>query len=188
MPTCHKCKTTFRNRIRINGELKNVSKRKFCLDCSPYKAHNTRDLTKDIGESRFGESRYCPRCKETKNASEFYRRRNGTGLSSYCIKCSNKESGDRLRRIKQFSIEYLGGKCAICGYDICHAALHFHHIDPSQKNFAISTHRCFKFESLKAELDKCILVCANCHYEIESGIIATPTNISRHPHPDSNGD
>lgn len=62
-------------------------------------------------------------------------------------------------------IKYKGGKCQICGYDKCFAALEFHHLDPKEKDFTISG-KSWAFEKLKKEVDKCILVCSNCHKEI----------------------
>jgi len=62
-------------------------------------------------------------------------------------------------------VKYKGGKCEICGYDKCIQALEFHHLDPLQKDFTISSNS-FSFEKMKKEADKCILVCSNCHKEI----------------------
>ncbi len=69
------------------------------------------------------------------------------------------------RRTKIKLIEHRGGKCSKCGYDKCIDALDFHHLDPKIKEFQLggSTK---SFEKLKAESDKCILVCSNCHREI----------------------
>ncbi len=70
---------------------------------------------------------------------------------------------------KRKLVEYKGGKCIKCGYDKCIAALVFHHRDPSKKDFQISG-RTMAFEKMKKEADKCDLVCANCHAEIENFI------------------
>lgn len=63
---------------------------------------------------------------------------------------------------KNKAIEYKGGKCQICNYSKGIAALEFHHSDPKEKDFAInkalSNH--WKWDKIKKELDKCILVCA----------------------------
>lgn len=66
---------------------------------------------------------------------------------------------------KKLLIEYKGGKCEKCGYDKCIEALEFHHLDPKQKDFNVSSHS-FSFDRMKKEADKCILVCSNCHREI----------------------
>lgn len=70
------------------------------------------------------------------------------------------------KRMKEKSVEYKGGSCQMCGYDKCIGALEFHHIDPTQKDFGISSYIYLSWDKIKIELDKCILVCANCHREI----------------------
>ena len=61
-------------------------------------------------------------------------------------------------------VEYKGGSCIKCGYNKCIGALEFHHMDPSNKDFTLSHIKSGKFDDrVKNELDKCILVCANCH-------------------------
>lgn len=59
------------------------------------------------------------------------------------------------------------GKCCICGYSKCKKALHFHHQNPKTKSFGIGQYKkANSIEELKSELEKCILVCANCHTEL----------------------
>jgi hypothetical protein len=74
-----------------------------------------------------------------------------------------------MQTTKLQAIKYMGGKCIICGYSRCLRALHFHHIDPQDKEFDISTKT--NWFKIKEELEKCILVCANCHMEIHDGLI-----------------
>ena len=81
-----------------------------------------------------------------------------------------RDTSSYRREVKRKLIEYKGGKCQICGYNRCQEALEFHHLDPSQKDFTISGGT-KSFESLKPEVDKCILVCANFHREIHAGLI-----------------
>lgn len=69
---------------------------------------------------------------------------------------------------KKKCIEYKGGKCSMCGYDKHIAALHFHHVDPYGKDFEISKANYKNWDDVKLELDKCLLVCANCHAEIHN--------------------
>jgi hypothetical protein len=66
--------------------------------------------------------------------------------------------------VKRKCVEHLGGKCSECGYDNMFA-LTFHHVDGSTKSFEISSKIAnqWSFERLKPEMDKCILLCANCH-------------------------
>ena len=89
-----------------------------------------------------------------------------------------KAVAKRRRKIKLLSIEYKGGKCQICGYDKCPAALDLHHIN-GKKKFGIGDKGYTRsWKKVKKELDKCILVCANCHREIEVGITQLPEEIS----------
>ena len=64
-----------------------------------------------------------------------------------------------------------GGSCAVCGYDKYPRALEFHHVDPSQKEFGLSARGVARsLEKLRAEAAKCVLLCGNCHAEVEAGI------------------
>ena len=89
-----------------------------------------------------------------------------------CKKCASEAVQKRREKTKELLVEYKGGKCEICGYDKCVEALEFHHINPDEKDFGIGQKGYTRsFERNKAEVDKCILVCANCHREIHSGLI-----------------
>lgn len=68
------------------------------------------------------------------------------------------------KRKKNELVEYKGGNCEFCGYNKCIEALEFHHKDPNEKDFNISGSN-FKIETLKKEVDKCLLLCSNCHRE-----------------------
>lgn len=74
---------------------------------------------------------------------------------------------ERLRQLKTLAVEYLGGSCQRCGYDKSVWSLHFHHLDPTEKDFNISG-QSRSWEATKAELDKCVLLCGNCHAEEHS--------------------
>lgn len=77
---------------------------------------------------------------------------------------------DWRRRMKRRLVAEAGGKCRLCGYDACMAALEFHHLDPSAKSFPLSRRGITRsFAELQAEAAKCILLCANCHAEVEAG-------------------
>lgn len=83
-----------------------------------------------------------------------------------------EESRERGRKFKIKCVEYKGGCCEKCGYDKYVGALQFHHLDPKEKGFALSKMKSHKFDKkIKEELDKCMLVCANCHFEIHSSMV-----------------
>lgn len=81
-----------------------------------------------------------------------------------------RDTSKYRRTIKQLLVEYKGGKCQICGYNRCIKALEFHHLNPQEKDCTISGGT-KSFDSLKPEVDKCILVCSNCHREIHAGLV-----------------
>lgn len=82
-----------------------------------------------------------------------------------CKKCAMDAVIKRRDKIKKLSIEYKGGKCEKCDYNKCERALTFHHLDPSKKEFALSRAN-MSWEKMKLELDKCVLLCFNCHMEL----------------------
>jgi biotin operon repressor len=71
----------------------------------------------------------------------------------------------RNRRIIKFRL-LAGNKCVLCGYDKYPQLLEFHHVDPKKKKFAISSAQ--SWNNTRKELEKCILVCPNCHVECEN--------------------
>lgn len=86
-----------------------------------------------------------------------------------CRKCQADRIRSRNQEHKEILVKENGGGCAICGYNKCFRALQFHHIDPSTKSFGIGkTSRSLK--QLREEATKCVLLCANCHIEVEAGI------------------
>ncbi len=99
-----------------------------------------------------------------------------------CRRCRAAAVAKRRRKIKQTLVEEAGGCCVLCGYNRWIGALQFHHLDPSTKEFQIgqrghtrSLARCV------AEAQKCILLCANCHAEVEGGFASLPQDLRRTP-------
>ena len=81
----------------------------------------------------------------------------------------------RRKKIREMAIDYKGGKCSICGYSRCKQSLEFHHLDNYGKDFGISEKGYSRaWLKVKQEIDKCIIVCANCHREIHAGITQLP--------------
>ena len=112
--------------------------------------------------------RRCAKCGETKGCDAFYGKtkiaQGKRYSSSYCKGCDKARVAARIRRIRAEAVGYAGGKCVGCGYDRCVGALEFHHRDPAGKDFILNRARSFS-ERMKAEIDKCDLLCANCHRE-----------------------
>jgi 5-methylcytosine-specific restriction endonuclease McrA len=81
--------------------------------------------------------------------------------------------------LKQKALEYKGNKCQVCGYKKYSGALDFHHLDPKQKDFGIGYKGYTRsWKKVQEELDKCILVCSNCHQEIHGGLTQPPQVIA----------
>ena len=84
----------------------------------------------------------------------------------------------RRRDLRDRAIQYAGGKCVLCSYSKCKRALSFHHLDSSKKEFGLSEKGLTRsWEKIKEELDKCILLCSNCHMEVHDGITQLPGGI-----------
>ena len=82
--------------------------------------------------------------------------------------CKTKYHVDKKRwQLKLKAIQYKGGKCEICGYNKCPTSLEFHHVNPKLKEFSISVPHSRSWEKIKNEIDKCQLLCSNCHKEEE---------------------
>ena len=90
-----------------------------------------------------------------------------------CLKCRSEAVSRRRRKVKLTLVEEAGGACQLCGYDRCIAALEFHHREPLDKRFSLS-HRgvARSLAKARAEAAKCILLCANCHAEVEAGMFS----------------
>ncbi len=90
---------------------------------------------------------------------------------SYLLKAVQR----RREKVRLMAVTHKGGRCQVCGYERCIEALEFHHLDPTQKDFGIS-HKGYtrSWEKVKEEVDKCILLCANCHREVHAGKLQLP--------------
>lgn len=132
----------------------------------------------------------CTKCKENKERGDFDKNRSKPdGLQNICRSCKVKYNGKHYRsnkkryalkakkhrsKIAEYVKSYKISKgCKYCGYNKCNRALHFHHRNPRQKNFDINK-GCVVggFETVKLEIEKCDVVCANCHAEIHEGLIS----------------
>jgi transposase len=101
-------------------------------------------------------------------------RRVGRQSQYRCAQCVIDAVADARRRMRAVLIEEAGGRCLICGYDRDPAALQFHHIDAATKEFTLRNGDTRSLERMRAEAAKCVLLCANCHAEVESGTAQVP--------------
>lgn len=134
------------------------------FSCSHSRKHSeeTKQKIKDSLLKRYPyEKKFCKICNKELN------HRNKIGI---CIGCKPhvKKSGyviDWRKKTKEELVNLKGGKCERCGYNKCLSALEFHHLDPKEKEFSISNKNIRSIEKYKKEIEKCILLCSNCHRE-----------------------
>jgi hypothetical protein len=113
----------------------------------------------------------CPRCNVIKEIEQhFNKKRSENGIVSWCKPCQSQVRREHGRGFKEKCVNYKGGKCMACGYSKCLAAMNFHHRDPTQKDYQISEIRTKPWKDVVVELDKCDLLCRNCHAELHDQI------------------
>ncbi len=89
-----------------------------------------------------------------------------------------KAVSDRRKKIRKMALEYKGGKCSLCSYNNCLKALEFHHLNSDSKDFGVAAKGYTRSWSVvKKELDKCVLLCANCHREVHEDLTQLPREI-----------
>ena len=153
--TCPMCKTNFTRYISKKDQRKNKSGLFFCSrSCSA--SYNNKA---SVAPKRLRKCAW-KHCSNTLN-------RKG---SKFCSNsCKSKAYVDKNRKETKKKAVDLAGGCELCGYDDCISALEFHHKDPSMKSFGISNKGLTrKWELVKLEIAKCMLLCSNCHRELHS--------------------
>ena len=113
----------------------------------------------------------CAKCRGEFPASAFYADRTAhtSPVARYCKECEKKINNAIRRKKRIAAIEYKGGKCEKCGYNNF-VALDFHHPNPSEKDHKLNM--TWSWERIKKEIDRCQLLCANCHREAHGIICA----------------
>lgn len=143
-----------------------------------HKAKNTsfnfyflKQYNEEILGLKKGLTKICSSCKAELDIDSFYS--NGyqpNGKKKYKSKCKNCQSIQDNSRKEAIILKIVGDySCKICGYNKCTQALEFHHIDPSKKEYKITDVFSYNEDVIIRELEKCIVVCANCHREIHYG-------------------
>lgn len=147
MPICLKCYEDFSNEFILNGIKRNTRIRKVCFECKPFKPKKIC-----LPESQKGIECRCGRIYD-------YDARKGHTLKE-CNSCRTNRNRFKFNRQ---CIDYKGGRCIECGYNETMGALSFHHRDPKTKKFSMAGNHNRSWKSVKSELDKCDLLCLNCH-------------------------
>ena len=151
---------------------------KVCSNSREQTAHTINKIKRSLIDYFVEIGRQRPVCRQ---CGKFVRGKNKDSL--LCRGCSPKKGTalsvrDHRLRKKRKLIEYKGGKCCICGYNKYDGALDFHHVDPEKKEFAIAQRLInISWEKVVKEIDKCILLCANCHREFHAGLIKIPEGL-----------
>lgn len=111
--------------------------------------------------------KYCPKCKQIKNKIDFYKKaKNSNVLQTYCKICNNNDVKKRAKEIKLKMLEYKGNKCVDCKLHINNTkacVFDFHHLNPLEKDINYDIIRWKNWKLITKELDKCIILCSNCH-------------------------
>lgn len=135
------------------GESKKLSNEIILNIREYYKTHELIETAKKFNVNKSTVLKYCD-TKRIKLSEKQKKEHNYAGVKK------------RINNLKKMGVEYKGGKCIKCGYNKSVWALEYHHRNPKEKDFAIGSKPSIGWEKLKKELDKCDLVCANCHREI----------------------
>jgi hypothetical protein len=153
-----------------------------CSNCHREEHHNLYKLKKMKGEfDNFKSINFSKSILTGKNTGEkscnmcdiiINSNNKVKGKNRYiCKKCDSKRMIKRIQERKRDVVEYMGGCCSICGYDKCVRALEFHHLEPSKKSKDYDKNfDTWNIEKKKSELDKCIIVCSNCHRELHTSL------------------
>ena len=160
--TCKKCGGKFPNRALIDGKPLNLQARSYCLVCSPPGAYNhSRKQLSRYQEIDGKKCKECHKCHTWQTLNRFHMHKGYPG--TLCKSCRSTNDYQRGMSLKQEAVRYKGGKCIDCGGVFPECAYDFHHLDPTQKDFGIMKNKYATITDIKDELDKCVLLCSNCH-------------------------
>lgn len=151
-------------REMVERDLSTVGMAKL-LGCSPT---NVRFWLKRFGLQThpvLSQDARCGHCGET-DAAKFY------GHKKFvCARCHSAYTTKRGQLVRRKALDFLGGKCAICGFDQFPVSLDIHHLDPTHKDPNFVSMRSWKWERVENELRGCVLLCKNCHAAFHAGLV-----------------
>ena len=149
-----------------------------CLECKEIKYFHAKDRCRTCYD-RLQYREDPVKFKKRKKALYYkhHEKQKLRGRDGYSLEKSRKDYELRRNHYREFMSKYKK-ECSVCGYDRCQRALEFHHINPEDKGFSLSMNTWQRFSLEKAshifieEIRKCVILCSNCHREIESNIIS----------------
>jgi hypothetical protein len=150
MKKCLKCLKEFKIHVVIDGKERNINKRNYCLECSPFGMRNTKRL--HLPPRDKNSKKHCTEC-----GKEFKWTKNNV-----CSTCRNFKRRNE-QRLK--AIQYCGNECKCCGHKDTDV-LTFHHKNPKTKKFTLCHHWNKSWSIILKEIKKCELLCANCHMKL----------------------
>jgi len=138
------------------------------------KKHNLKTKNKPFNKDNKivwteNSTKFCFKCKEIKSVKDFYKRKSKSRYdeyAGYCKKCSNEYHTKRVKEVKIKMVHHKGGECIRCHLkleDSHYCVFEFHHKDPSEKDIKFNKIKYQKWETIEKELNKCDLLCSNCH-------------------------
>lgn len=163
MKKCLLCRAKFGNRVKFGDRWINTQRRKYCIECSPVGAHNTKKL-----EVKAPPPIAC-KCGASDHAMFYLSTRAAGKRRMYCKSCFNKICARRQSDNSSKMIKFLGGRCMACGFFKWQSCLDLHHLDPKDKDPKAASMRSWSWKRILTECKKCILLCKNCHAAFHAG-------------------
>lgn len=162
---CRKCGSEFSNWAVVDGKRISLSARRYCLTCSPYRAGRGRGNKARLENYKKidgVEHKRCIDCRKFLLDDHFYGYTNARGQPQSSSRCKTCTSNHYVG-IKEEAVAYKGGKCEDCQLVFRYWVFDFHHLDPTQKDMNVMANHPKSLNAIKEELDKCVLLCSNCH-------------------------
>jgi hypothetical protein len=164
--------------IKENQQPAYARSKKFCSQSCSAKYNN-------LGKQRNHKGKTCPLCQFSISSDKTFCSQECREIYySQSKRLPPKTSGKYViswrQRIKLRAVAYKGGCCQICCYSRSLRALQFHHLNPDKKDFTVSS-VCKSWKTIKKEIDKCILLCSNCHAELHDGLISLADGVGVEP-------
>lgn len=154
MPKCENCGKEFPNKIEVDGQVRRLSGRRFCLECSPLGANNRRSYIVATAPGRA----FCARCQQEKDRGAFHSRKGGQPLS-YCKACQEEVKRLKFEEKVEQAVALKGGACADCGNTFPTPVFEFLR---EGNELPLSMVKNMSWERFRQMLEGCEMLCHNC--------------------------